>query len=276
MQHGGQQRPAEHDIRQTGGELEQGEGGDPTRLSLQPAAAMQPPCEPTHDREHQIGQHPMRVMDGRERLKADVLTARSQAKRAPQFEGLPKIHCWPPCALASRETAAGQHRIVGAHPAAERNLQQHQRQARHQRRAQTRGDRHAPRPDPRVFIGDCLPAQQRQQHHAAQQVHGHDRGPQPHGNGQRAERALEARPGQRHGRPPGANRRSLSLLTPGGDQQRNDENAHAGGEIAVDHLDPGFGVCDRTGGHLRLRCGDLLDRAHRAGVAVAAWPVGTT
>jgi hypothetical protein len=64
------------------------------------------------------------------------------------------------------------------------------------------------------------------------------------------------------------------VLAPGQHGEGNDEHAHAGGQVAVDHFHPGLAMGDRAGGHGGLGGGDLRVCAQRAGVAVAAGPVG--
>ena len=62
---------------------------------------------------------------------------RRRRVRAAQLEGLAEVHRRPPAALAGRELAAGEHRVVGADPAAERDLHDRQTAATAQRPRRT-------------------------------------------------------------------------------------------------------------------------------------------
>ena len=119
------------------------------------------------------------------------------ADAAPQHEAFAEIVRRPPLADAGREiVAAGERRVVGADPAAERDLHAEQHQADdHQpahRRDAGQADRHVGRA-PRH------PGQQRERQQAAEQMaHHHDRLEQP-GHRPHAEQGLEDdhRQGQR-------------------------------------------------------------------------------
>ena len=94
-----------------------------------------------------------------------------------------------------------------------------------------------------------------------------------HRHGERAEGALQAHPRQRDHRPGGADGQ-LAPARPAGQGQGGDEDAHARGQVAVDHLDPGLGMRHRSGGHGGLGLADLLVRAPGRELAIAAGPVG--
>ena len=66
----------------------------------------------------------------------------------------------------------------------------------------------------------------------------------------------------------------LSVVQPSQTCQHQNQSANAGGQVAVNHLDPGFAVRDRAARQNGLGLGNLLGGPQRAGAAVAAWPVG--
>ena len=122
-----------------------------------------------------------------------------------------------------------------------------------------------------------LHAQQHQQEQAAEQVKGHNRGEQLHGDGQGTKRTLNQHPKQGErcpGRVAWAVQRGFAVFAPRQHHQRDDEYAHHGGQVAVNHLYPGFAEGDRAGGHGGFGHGDFMRGAEGAGVAVAAGPVG--
>eukprot|EP01137_Pigoraptor_chileana_P005624 Opistho-2@48941 len=224
-------------------------------------------------------------MDGGQRLEAQVAAGTGAAQLTPQLEALQKVHRRPPARLALGELGAGQHRVVGADPAAQRHLQPHQRQRQRNAPAQAGRYREALHQRLDMAVAHHLHRQQGEQHERAQQVQRDDGGKQLHGHGQGTERALHTHPHQRECRPPGADRwrparvgtAATAVGVPGAEQcQRQDHAAHTGGEVAVHHLDPGFAVRHRASGHGGLRFGDFLLRAQWAGTAVATWPVGAT
>ena len=66
----------------------------------------------------------------------------------------------------------------------------------------------------------------------------------------------------------------LSVVQPSQACQHQNQSANAGGQVAVNHFDPGFAVRDRAARQNGLGLGNLLGGSERAGAAVAAWPVG--
>ena len=68
----------------------------------------------------------------------------------------------------------------------------------------------------------------------------------------------------------------LKVSQPGQNRQRQNQHAHPGREIAVNHFNPGLGVGDRAGRHGALRGLDMHFGAHGAGAAIAARPVRAT
>ena len=221
-------------------------------------------------------------MDGGQAGKADVAAVLQQPKRPPELKPLGKVHHGPPAALTGGKGGAGQHRVIGADPASQHNLQRHQR-ARHEhpqpQRRRQHGRLHAPHC---LGMAHGLHAQQCQQHDATHQMQRDDGGKQLHGDRECAKRALQADPDQGESGPPRAHhgRRHRAVgpgtppLQPGGHGQHNDQHANARGEVTVDHLHPGLAVRHRPGGHGFLRRRNVCARAHRAGAAVAARPVG--
>ena len=69
-------------------------------------------------------------------------------------------------------------------------------------------------------------------------------------------------------------RLAASPLPPCHHHQGGDQGAHAGGQVAVDHLDPGLGVRHGPMGQGCLRLGNVAMRAQRRGAAITTRPVG--
>ena len=128
-----------------------------------------------------------------------------------------------------------------------------------------------------------LAAQQAQQGQAAQQMQSDDSRKQFHGHCQRTKCPLHTNPQQGEAGPPGAHplaqhRRStgplsLPMHTPGIGGQHQNQHPHSRGQVAVDHLNPGLAMGDRTAGHGVLSGSDRSPgtcwRAH----AVATRPI---
>jgi hypothetical protein len=223
---------------------------------------------------HEVSHEAVHIVNGGERLEADVGAVMARAQFAPQREALAEVHGRPHRALASRKVGAGQHRVVGADPAAQGDLDPEQRKSRHDGKPQA-GGKSGGVCTLRLRIPHSLRTQQCQQHQAAQQVQRDDGGEQLHRDGQRAERALQTYPDQGDGGPPGRHDDALALQ-PAGHGEREDQHPDAGGQVAVDHFDPGLGMRDGSGRHGGLRGLDMHLGAHRAGAAVATGPVGAT
>jgi len=109
---------------------------------------------------------------------------------------------------------------------------------------------------------------------ADQQVQGDDGRKELHGHRQRPEGALHADPDQGQRGPPGRDALARAALAPALHTQHQDQEAHAAGQVAMDHLHPGLAMGDRAGGHDALGRLDLAVGAQGAELAVAAGPVG--
>ena len=220
----------------------------------------------------------MGVMNGGQGGKVDRGAATGVAQRAPELEPLAEIHLRPPGPLAPGEFAARQHRVVGAHPASQRHLEHHQRGRHPQAPVQCGRQRFGTGSASfRLALSHRLHAQQGQQTQAAQQVQRDDRREQLHRDRQRTERALRAHPEQCERGPPGADaqvRPAPAPLHPTGNGQGEDQHTNARGQIPVNHLNPGFAVRDWAGGHGALGLSDVGMCSQRAGLPIAARPVG--
>ena len=113
-------------------------------------------------------------------------------------------------------------------------------------------------------------------------MQGHDGRKEFHRHRQRAKGTLNADPDQGCRGPPtlGVEAGALAFgrgagpSAPGKNCQQQDQSTHAGGEIAVDHFDPGFAFSDRPAGQRGLRRLNSRCGTHWAGAAVTARPVG--
>ena len=212
----------------------------------------------------------MRHVDRGERRERQVAVA-AAAERSTHDEAFGDVHLRPPRSLAGREVGTGEDGVVAADPRAEGDLDDRQHGDGDQAGAQPGRQRQRPR---RIALG--LDRQHREQADATEEVQAHDRRIEAPRDGERAERALDADPDQRPERPAradsaaGASRRAQRE---GGED--GDERADGSRRVAMQHLDPGLGRRDGAGRHGGLGGGDVPARADRAGVAVAARPVGT-
>ena len=274
----GYKRPAQYHVRQAADQLPHCEPGDPSRLTPQRALA-QPPRQHAERWQQGISHQPVDIVNRSEGREVEVLTAAGLAQLAPELEALAKVHDRPEAPLAAREFGAGQHCIVGADPAAQRHLQPQHGEGSDQPAVAAGGQRRRAGSALGLRIPHRLQAQQRQQHQPAHEVQCDDGGEQFHRHRERAERALDTDPGQRERRPPGADRQRIT--TPQEPSRRSEcenQNADTGGEVAVDHLDPGLAVGHRSSRHGGLGLSDLGlgSGAQRAGGAVAAGPIRAT
>ena len=98
------------------------------RRRIRSARAARRPRPPAaqHDRRH-VGAEPVRVMDRDARRRVEHAAFIVDSEPAPQDEGVPEVHRRPLAALAGRKIRAGRGRVVGAGPAAERDLHQQHR-----------------------------------------------------------------------------------------------------------------------------------------------------
>lgn len=270
VRHRGQQRPAEHDVRQAGRQLHGQHGQQHGRHARDAGHAARAQAQPRQVAQDDRREHAVRPVDGDQRIVRDEITASGTAELTPEREAVREVHRRHPLAVAQREVGTGQHRVVGADPAAQRDLRHQQRQADRRRHAQRRAPAvHQAR---RIVLA-AEPDQRRQQRHAQQQVRHHDRRLQLERDGPGAERALQAhQPQHRSGVP----RRLPELPAPGPRQhhQRDDQHAQRQREIAVRHLDPRLHPRHRARWHGRLRGMDVVPRVEGVGGAVAAGPVG--
>lgn len=95
MHHGSKQRPAQQYIAQPGRHLQQSQAGQPLALATQGRHAVKPEGQRQHGGKHHIGAQAMDVMDGRQRLEADVGAIMAGAQFAPEREPLAEIHGRP-------------------------------------------------------------------------------------------------------------------------------------------------------------------------------------
>ena len=209
----GQQRPAEHHIRQAAGGLPDDQTGQRQAVAAQRGAGLlaQPPGQPGQRGQRGQRHDPVRHVDGHQRIQRQVAAVPCPAQRALQREAGTGVHRRPPLAVAGGKSGAGQHRVIAADPATQRDLQQQQRA--HQRHragrspARTAPGRPArldrrPMPDQRpVAERRPLQHQQRKQHQRAQQMQGDDRRVELERDGVFAKQPLHDHPGQRGRRP---------------------------------------------------------------------------
>ncbi len=276
VRHRRHQRPAEHHVGQAGGQLPDADRGQAHGEAVQcgVAAGMQPPRQCREGGQHDHCGDAVHDMDRRQRLKGQIAAAGSDAELAANRECVGEVHRRrPPLALAGGKVAAGQHRVIGADPTTERDL--HHRQCGDGPGCRRETARQHQRARREHLV---LHRQQRQQADATEQVQRDDGRVQLHRHRERAEGALRDDPGQRQRCPPRGRRAAFAAATqpPAGCRHHGDQHADRGGQVAVDHFDPGLAVRDRAARLRALRRRDLLARAERAGAAVAAGPVGTT
>ena len=209
-------------------------------------------------------------MHGDQRLEGQASASGALAQRAQQREAVAEIHCRPPGAVALRKPGAGEHGVVAADPAAERDLHAQQRQHGPGTAPHTGSQRQRAPPE-----GLVLQRQHGQQHRLAEQVQRHHQRVELERDRVLAEQALHHHPDQGQRRPPGRKRQALAMAPA---EHRHDQDQRTDGhrQVAVDHLDPGLGPADGAAGQCRLRGGDVVARAERADLAVAARPVGAT
>ncbi len=116
-------------------------------------------------------------------------------------------------------------------------------------------------------------------------MQGDNGGKQLHGDRQGAKCPLQAHPEQGERGPPGRQqprgRRQAGTLAgmpvqPTGDRHGHNQRTDPGGEVAVQHLDPGLGLRHGTSGHGRLLRGNGMLGAQWRGTAVTTRPIRTT
>ena len=271
-----QQRPVQHHVRQAGQQLQRGQAEQRARRTRGAGLTAQRQPEGQQRRQHDHRAEPVRHVDGGQRLEGQHAAVGQMAQRPAQREAGLEVHRRPPPALAGRNVLTGQHRIVGADPAAQRDLQ-HQ-QGQHAPGGTAQSGRQLQR---LRIVALHLHRQQHQQADAAEQMRGDDGRIELHRDGERAEGALQADPDEAQRRPARRDARGRGRIAAAQpphrqcapDHQHRHQRADAGGQIAVDHLDPGLAMGDRAGGHRGLGLGDLGMCAQRAGAAVAAGPV---
>ena len=274
----GHERPAEHDVRQPAGQL--------------PATRQQPPAPPpnagarsagaAHERHASaasaasttMARDAVRIVDRGQRVERQAAAVCRAAELAQQREAFAEVHRRPPLCLGrSGKSRAGEHRVVRADPAAERDLHgtSSASTSRHSRSAAV----HATASGTAAVRLAPAAASSASKVMPAEQVRGDDRRVQLHRHRERAERALQAHPDAASRWPTTATRGSVAA------PRRQLASRHARRsarrprrEVAVDHLDPRLAVrhrAARQGRSARRRC----RRARRAGwPAVAAGPVG--
>ena len=145
-------------LRQAGGELQQRQAGEPARLAgAAPRRACSRQASSAERGEHHIG-HRAGARSGwrSARRSSIVLAAAGHAELAPELEALAKFIGGHQLPWQVGKLGAGQHRVVGADPAAQRDLQPAAPQRRQQPGAQRRR-RAAPAPLPRAPAGSARP-----------------------------------------------------------------------------------------------------------------------
>ena len=176
----------------------------PQRLHL---AAPQHHRQRKQCRQHDQRRDAVRHVDRDQRVERQVADAvRGAAEFAQQCEAVRSHAGRPPLAVAFGKTAARQHRVVGADPAAERDLQHEQ--CKHGNDA----GRSAPAlaASGRSRYASCCSGQQREQQQSAEQVQRDDRRVQLQRHRVLAEQPLHDHPHQRRRRPPRRKRQAAT------------------------------------------------------------------
>ena len=272
MEHGDDQGPLEEDGRQARDQLRREEQEDQPRRAPQ---ARDRPQAPRHEADidkhddRKVAMHP--VNRGECGLR-DHCAAGRLAQAPDQGKAACGIHVGQPGAVAGGEIHTGERRVVRAHPATKRDLDEEQRQRDRDPRQRPGGARRN-----RIMIGLARgkPGHQRKQDHPAEQVPGDHHGHELMGDCPGAEGPLHADRDQRDKRQRGGLAEPCTVA-PRHPARDDDQEPERGADIPVHHLDPGLGQRHRAFGHGLCRLVNILQRADRRHVAIAAGPIRAT